>query len=407
MLSNYSETLEWLFSKLPMFQRIGSSAYKKDLGNIMALTQHLANPQNQYPAIHIAGTNGKGSCSHMLASVLQEAGYKVGLTTSPHLKDFRERIRVNGEICSEKFVVDFVNGNRKFIENLNASFFEVSIAMAFDYFARENVDIAVIETGMGGRLDSTNIIHPVLSVITNIGLDHTQFLGNTLAEIAFEKAGIIKENIPVVIGETTKETKPVFLKKAKETHSEILFAEEKIFPEYESDLKGFYQRKNRKTVLTAIEVLRKKGFEIDENSIQKGLLNIKGNTGLRGRWEILGENPLMITDTAHNAGGIQEIVNQIKQTPHENLHLVLGFVNDKDVLSILNLFPKKAMYYFTAPDVPRKLAVEELKKLIPRDLNAGYYPSISEAVKAAENKAGLNDLVYIGGSSFVVAEVLE
>jgi len=404
---DYSETVEWLYEKLPMFQRTGVSAYKENLDNIKFLTVQLGNPQEKYPTIHVAGTNGKGSTSHMLASILQESGYKTGLTTSPHLKDFRERIRVNGMMCSKDFVVDFVEKNKKLIESVEASFFEVSIAMAFAYFAQQKVDVAVIETGLGGRLDSTNIIHPILSVITNIGLEHTQFLGNTLAEIAGEKAGIIKKNTPVVIGETEDETRPVFIKKAKETHSEIIFAEEKKFSHYESDLKGIYQEKNRRTVLTAIEVLQQKGFKITEEHIRNGLKNVVKNTGLRGRWEILRENPLMVADAAHNVHGLNEAIKQIRATPHERLHLVLGFVNDKDVKSILKLFPRDAYFYFSAPDVPRKLPIEELKSTVPPEINASFFGSVKKALEKAQENAGKHDLIYIGGSTFFVAEVLD
>lgn len=403
---NYSETVDWLFAKLPMFQRSGASAYKKDLGNIKKLCTHLGNPQSQFKSIHIAGTNGKGSTSHMLASILQESGLKVGLTTSPHLVDFRERIRLNGQLCSEEFVVDFVAKNSSYIETLQASFFEVSIAMAFAYFAQEKVDVAVIETGLGGRLDSTNIILPLLSVITNIGLDHTAILGNSLEEIAGEKAGIIKENTPVVIGETTEETKAVFVKKAKATHSEISFAEDFDFPDYESDLKGIYQIKNRRTVLTAVEVLRKLNFEIPEQAVIDGLKKVKINTGLKGRWEILQEKPLIVADTGHNPHGLAEVQKQIAETNYQKLHLVLGFVNDKDVESILKFFPKGALYYFSAPDVPRKLTVEELKKLVPADLNSNYFETVGLALGAAKKKANESDLIYVGGSTFVVAEVV-
>jgi len=403
---NYCDTVDWLYEKLPMFQRIGASAYKKDLGNIESLTKQLGNPQKQYASVHIAGTNGKGSTSHMIASVLQEAGYKTGLTTSPHLKDFRERIRVNGELCLKEFVIDFIRQNKKLIEDMEASFFEVSIAMAFEYFAKERVDIAVVETGLGGRLDSTNIITPVLSVITNIGLDHMQFLGNTLTEIAGEKAGIIKQGIPVVIGEANEETKPVFIRKATETGSEIIFAEEREFRHYDSDLKGIYQEKNRKTVLASIEILQNSGYKISEENICKGLMNVTKNTGLRGRWDILQENPLIIADTAHNVHGLTEIVKQISQTPYQNLHLVLGFVNDKDVDTILGLFPQNAYFYFSEPDIPRKLSVEELKKSVPKNVNALFFDSIGEALENAKKNAAPNDLIYIGGSTFVVAEII-
>lgn len=406
MKKSFGQTVEWLYEKLPMFQRIGSAALKKDLHNITLLTEHLGNPHQKYLTIHVAGTNGKGSTSHMLASILQESGYKVGLTTSPHLKDFRERIRVNGEMCSEDFIIDFVENNSTKIESLEASFFEVSVAMAFDYFAKENVDIAVIETGLGGRLDSTNIITPVLSVITNIGFDHVNILGNTIEEIAFEKAGIIKPNIPIVIGETLAETRKVFELKAKETQSEIVFAEENSFREYESDLTGIYQKKNRKTVLTAIEVLQKIGFNIEENSIENGLKNVIGNTGLRGRWDILQSDPLIVTDTAHNAHGLGEVMKQINQTNYEKLHLVLGFVNDKDVASILKLFPKDSSFYFSEPDVPRKMLLEDLKKLVPNELNATYHSTIKNALESAKENANTNDFIYVGGSTFVVAEVI-
>ncbi len=403
---NYNDTLNWLYEKLPMFQRVGSSAYKNDLSNITILTQHLGNPQDQCPSIHIAGTNGKGSTSHMMASVLQEAGYKVGLTTSPHLKDFRERIRVNGELCPKEFVVDFVEKNKSIIEATEASFFEVSIAMAFDYFATEKVDIAIIETGMGGRLDSTNIVTPVLSVITNIGLDHTQFLGNTLPEIAREKAGIIKKGIPVVVGEANEETAPVFVKKAKTLNSEIIFAEKRDFQYYDSDLKGIYQEKNRRTVLASIEILQHSGYKISDENIRDGLNKVVKNTGLRGRWEVLSKNPLIVADTAHNVHGLTEIIRQIDQTTYQNLHLVLGFVNDKDVNTILDLFPQTAYFYFSEPNVPRKLPIEQLKKLVPSKLRASFYGSISTALEEAKINAAPNDFIYIGGSTFVVAEVI-
>ncbi len=389
-----------------MFQRTGASAYKKDLGNIRALMEHLGNPHEKFKSVHVAGTNGKGSSSHMLASVFQASGYKTGLTTSPHLKDFRERIRVNGKLCSEAFVIDFIEKHGAFIETLHASFFEVSIAMAFTYFAEEKVDIAIIETGLGGRLDSTNIILPELSVITNIGLDHTGILGETLPEIAAEKAGIIKPNVPVVIGESSEEIRPVFSQKAKETNSEIYFAEEFDFPEHSSDLKGIYQHKNIRTVLTALQILKKRGFDLPSNAVESGLRNVMPNTGLRGRWEILQESPMVVADTAHNPHGLAEIKKQLAETDYENLHLVLGFVNDKDVSSILSFFPKNARYYFCEPDVPRKLALEELKKMIPKELSAVFISDPKKALEKAKSQAKQEDLVYIGGSTFVVAEVI-
>lgn len=403
---NFPETVDWLYEKLPMFQRTGVKAFKKNVNNILYLTENLGNPHLKFPSIHVAGTNGKGSSSHMLASILQEAGFKVGLTTSPHLKDFRERIRVNGEICTEEFIVQFVEQHRDLIEYSKASFFEVAVAMAFDYFAQEEVDIAVIETGLGGSLDSTNIITPKLSVITNIGLDHTGILGETLAEIAFEKAGIIKEGIPVILGEKHPETLPVFETKAKEMNANLIFAEDFEYSEYDSDLKGIYQVKNRRTVLTAIEELRKQGVKIPEEAVQRGLANVIKNTGLRGRWDILQTNPLIVADTAHNPHGIQEVMRQIEEIPHQKLHFVLGFVNDKDVASILKYFPKDAVYYFSEPDVPRKLPIEDLKNQIPFEFNATYYSTIHDALEAAKRSAEKQDFIYVGGSTFVVAEVV-
>ncbi len=404
---NYEKTVEWLYTKLPMFQRTGAAAYKKDLGNISALMEHLDNPHHDYKTIHIAGTNGKGSSSHMLASILQESGYKTGLTTSPHLKDFRERIRVNEQICSEEFVIEFIDKNAAFIENLKASFFEVSIAMAFTYFSKQKVDVAVIETGLGGRLDSTNIINPDLSVITNIGLDHTAILGETIEEIAAEKAGIIKPNVPVIIGEAENKLREIFIKKAAENSSEILFVQDKELPDYPSDLQGVYQEKNKRTVFVGIQVLKNLGYHISENAIKNGFLKTVKNTGLRGRWEKLQENPLVIADTAHNPHGLSEIRKQLSQTTYKKLHLVLGFVNDKDVLSILEFFPQNAYYYFSEPDVPRKLSVAELKEIIPAELEATYYENIKTALNEAIQKASPEDLVYIGGSTFVVAEILD
>lgn len=406
-MRTYQETIDWLFSNLPMFQRVGASAMKKDLTNITELCEYLGNPQKKFKSIHIAGTNGKGSTSHMLASILHEAGYKVGLTTSPHLKDFRERIRMNGVMCEEEFVVDFVTKHEEKILDQGASFFEIAIAMSFEYFAQQQVDIAVIETGLGGRLDSTNIILPELSVITNIALEHTQFLGDTLELIAFEKGGIIKPNTPVVIGETTIETKKVFSDLAQERNAEIIFAEEKFFQDLPSDLIGSYQVKNRRTVLTAIEQLQKQGWEICEKNISDGLLNVVKNTNLRGRWDVLGQNPLIVADTAHNPHGLLEIANQINQQAYNNLHLVLGFVNDKDVQQSLSFFPKRATYYFCEPDVPRKLSIDDLRLVVPKDLkNIHYFDSVEKALNAAKEAAAENDMIYVGGSTFVVAEAI-
>lgn len=403
---DYNQALELFINNLPMFQKSGNSAYRSDLGNITAICNHLGNPQNNFKSIHIAGTNGKGSTSHMLASILQESGYKTGLTTSPHLKDFRERIRINGELCTKEFVIDFVEKHQKFIEKIQPSFFEVAIAMAFEYFSQNKVDVAIIETGLGGRLDATNIIHPILSIITNIGWDHTNILGNTLVKIANEKSGIIKKKTPVIIGETSDELKNVFLDKAKTTESEIIFAEENFTQEYDSDLKGIYQKKNQKTVISAIEQLKKLGIKISENNIANGLKSVIANTGLRGRWEILGNQPLIVADTAHNSHGLSEVQKQISTTKFRHLHLVLGFVNDKDVTSILDFFPKDATYYFSQPEVPRKLEIQDLMKIVPEELDAKYFNSINEAFEAAKSKAAVDDMIYVGGSTFVVAEVI-
>lgn len=406
-MRTYQETIDWLFSNLPMFQRVGATAFKKDLTNITELCEYLGNPQKKFKTIHIAGTNGKGSTSHMLASILQEAGYKTGLTTSPHLKDFRERMRINGVMADEEFVIDFVEKHEDKIISQEASFFEIAIAMSFEYFAQQNVDIAVIETGLGGRLDSTNIILPELSVITNIALEHTQFLGDTLEKIAFEKGGIIKSNTPVVIGETTQETKKVFTELALERNSNIIFAEEKHFQDLPSDLKGSYQIKNKRTVLTAIEQLQKQNWAISPENIANGLLNVVKNTNLRGRWDILGQHPLIVADTAHNPHGLAEVSKQINEQAYNQLHLVLGFVNDKDVLSILNFFPKKATYYFCQPDVPRKYDIDELYKIIPEDItDKHFFDTVEKALIAAKSNATENDMIYIGGSTFVVAEVI-
>ncbi|QHC84194.1 tetrahydrofolate synthase [Empedobacter brevis] len=406
-MRTYQETINWLFTNLPMFQRVGASAMKADLTNITALCEYLGNPQKKFKSVHIAGTNGKGSTSHMLASIFQEAGYKVGLTTSPHLKDFRERIRVNGVMVDEEFVINFVEKHEEKIIQQKASFFEIAIAMAFEYFAQQKVDIAIIETGLGGRLDSTNIILPELSIITNIGLDHTQFLGDTLDKIALEKAGIIKPNTAVVIGETTTETKSVFEQISKERNADVLFAEDKHFQDLPSDLKGSYQIKNKRTVLTAIEQLQKQNWNISGENISNGLLNVVKNTSLRGRWDVLGHDPLIVADTAHNPHGLVEVSKQINEQAYNQLHLVLGFVNDKDVLSILKFFPKKATYYFCQPDVPRQYTIDELYKIIPEEIkDKHFFDTVDKALLAAKKNASENDMIYIGGSTFVVAEVI-
>ena len=404
---NYQETTNWLFNQLPMYQMQGATAYKKDLTNAYLLANHLGNPEKNLKCIHVAGTNGKGSTSHMLASILDEAGYKVGLYTSPHLKDFRERIKINGDEISEDFVCDFINTNKSFFEANDMSFFEMTVGLAFDYFAKEKVDIAIIEVGMGGRLDATNIITPLVSVITNIGLDHTQFLGNTLAAIAFEKAGIIKPNIPVVIGEYTSETKPVFLDKAVANTSEIYFASEMISENYPSDLIGDYQIHNKKTVLQTMAILNaQKEFKIAETQIKSGLLNVVKNTGLQGRWQQLGEFPKIICDTAHNKNGLEIVLKQIQNEKYDTLHIVLGVVNDKDLTEILPLFPKEAIYYFCKPNIPRGLDAQILQEKAQKfNLKGEVYNSVSESYRKAAQNASKADFIYIGGSTFVVAEI--
>ncbi|SHN06496.1 bifunctional folylpolyglutamate synthase/dihydrofolate synthase [Flavobacterium xinjiangense] len=405
---NYQETINWMFNQLPMYQLQGASAYKKDLTNTHLLIAHLHNPQEKVKCIHVAGTNGKGSTSHMLSSILQEAGYKVGLYTSPHLKDFRERIKINGKDISEEFVTNFINEHKFFFESNDMSFFEMTVGLAFDYFAKEEVDIAVIEVGMGGRLDATNIITPLVSVITNIGLDHTQFLGNTLESVAFEKAGIIKPNIPAVIGEYTTETKPVFLAKAKECNSKIYFASDLITENYPSDLIGDYQMHNKKTVVEAITILNtQKEFKITPENIKSGLLQVVKNTGLQGRWQQLGQFPKVICDTAHNKNGLEIVLKQIQKEKFDALHIVLGVVNDKDLDEILPLFPKNAFYYFCKPNIPRGLDASILqKKATMFGLKGEVYNYVTDAYQKAKQNAANSDLIFIGGSTFVVAEIL-
>lgn len=403
---DYKETLEWMFNRLPMYQHQGASAYRKDLTNIVLLSKHLGNPEKQLKCIHVAGTNGKGSTSNMLASVLQEAGYKTGLYTSPHLKDYRERIRINGEMIPETYVVGFVQQHKSFFESNNLSFFEMTVGLAFQYFADEKVDVAIIETGMGGRLDATNIITPVLTVITNIGLDHTQFLGNTLQEIAGEKAGIIKPGVPVVIGEYNENTAEVFRQKATESGSQIYFASEEDYPQYDSDLRGSYQNQNRKTVLQALNVL-KQSYPVSEENIKNGLLNVAANTGFAGRWQKVHDNPTAIADTAHNSHGLKIVMQQIAEQKFERLHIVLGVVNDKDLDEMLPHFPKNAQYYFCRPNVPRGLSKDVLKHEAEGfGLIGNVYSSVAEAYYAALNSASPDDFIYIGGSTFVVAEIL-
>ena len=390
-----------------MYQRIGAAAYKVDLTNTLKLMKHLKEPQSSFKSVHVAGTNGKGSTSHMLASVLQDAGYKVGLYTSPHLKDFRERIKLNGKMMPEQKVVNFIENHRSFFEENQLSFFEMTVGLAFDYFKNEKVDIAIVEVGLGGRLDSTNVINPEVSVITNIGLDHTQFLGTTLAEIASEKAGIIKSKIPVVIGEAKPETKSVFLDKVRKEKSPILFVEEEDIPEFKIDLLGNYQIKNYKTAYATLGFLKQKGWGISNKNIENGFLNVAKNTGLQGRWQLLNKSPKVICDTAHNIEGLSLVLNQLKKEDFDQLHIVLGVVADKNLDAILPLFPKNAIYYFCKPAVMRGLAVAELQqKASAFELLGKSYVTVREAYKSAMTVAKAKDLIFIGGSTFVVAEIL-
>ncbi len=403
----YTKTIEWLFTQLPMYQRQGKTAFKKDLTNIKALSKHLGNPERKFKSIHVGGTNGKGSTSHMLASILQEAGYKVGLYTSPHLKDFRERIKINGTCIRKNCVINFVKKHHDFLEQQSLSFFEMTVGMAFDYFAKKEVDIAIIEVGLGGRLDSTNILLPEVSVITNIGLDHTQFLGETLSEIAFEKAGIIKRKCPVIIGETQQETEAVLKKIAQEKNSPITFAQDIETVLYPSDLKGSYQMLNINTTIQTCKILRESTWNISDTHIKSGLLNVVNNTGLKGRWQILNKQPKIICDTAHNKEGLTYTLKQLEEEKFTQLHIVLGVVNDKNLDRILPLFPKKATYYFCQAKVPRALDKELLKqKALAFNLLGQSYSSVSIALKTAKEKASLNDIIYVGGSTFVIAEVI-
>jgi dihydrofolate synthase/folylpolyglutamate synthase len=430
---SYAKTLEYLFSQLPMFHRIGAAAYKADLENTIALCSKLGNPERNFRSVHIAGTNGKGSTSHFLASVLQEAGYKTGLFTSPHLKDFRERIKINGHMISKREVTSFVEMNRIDFNDIQPSFFEWTFALAAWYFEKEKVDIAVIETGMGGRLDSTNVIKPIATVITNIGLDHTQFLGNTLEKIAAEKAGIIKPGIPVVIGETHPETAPVFNQFAQKFQSEINFADQQVLllnmhftrhrppllsAEFESlssnqlyklfsPLSGKYQLKNLATVISAIEKLQSCGLKIQTEHIISGIRKTVRNTGLMGRWQTICKSPLTIADIGHNPDGIREVLEQIAITPHRKLHFVIGVVNDKDVAGMLSKLPKDATYYYCKADIPRGLDAAELEQLAKvHSLLGKAYKSVQDALSSAQKNAGTEDLVMVGGSAFVVAEVV-
>lgn len=403
----YQEAINWLFVQLPMYQKQGKKAYKADLSNILKLANHLNNPEKKFKSIHVAGTNGKGSTSHMLASVLQEAGYKVGLYTSPHLKDFRERIRINGEMIPEAKVVHFVTSNKPFFEKEQLSFFEMTVGLAFQYFSEEQVDIAIIEVGLGGRLDSTNIITPEVAVITNIGLDHTHILGDTHEKIAFEKGGIIKENIPCIVGATRKDTLAVFRKIANEKNAKLILAENLETPTYQLDLLGYYQRENARTTTCTINELIKKGWHIKATHIENGLKRVVKNTKLQGRWQQINSNPKVICDTAHNKEGLAITMKQLMLENASKLHLVIGMVNDKNLDGLIDLFPKEANYYFCQPENPRALESSKLAEAFqPIVKNYSVYTSVKTAYESALANANTKDLIYVGGSTFVVAEVL-
>jgi dihydrofolate synthase/folylpolyglutamate synthase len=424
---NYQETLDYLFTRLPMFSRIGAAAFKKDLTNTIRLCEALGNPHLQFKSIHVAGTNGKGSTSHMLAAILQTAGYKTGLYTSPHLKDFRERIRVDGQWCNEQYVIDFTQRIQLLIETIEPSFFEITVAMAFDYFAKQQVDVAVIEVGLGGRLDSTNIIMPELSIITNIGWDHMNMLGNTLEQIAFEKAGIIKPGVPVVIGEVIPETKPVFEKQA--TSSPLFFAEEKRYvadwqynhhqlavevvdnrhnehQTYQLDLPGIYQTKNLLTVLEAVYQLQQKGWHIDTSMVLQALQHVKKLTGLHGRWEMIHQDPVVVLDVGHNTDGVKQVQKQIELSAYRHLHIVIGMVKDKEVDKVLALLPTHAAYYFTKAQIPRAMDEHHLQQLAADyQLRGESFGDVNTALKAALQRAHKDDMVLVCGSVFLVGEV--
>lgn len=390
-----------------MYQRQGAAALKPDLSNITLLANYLENPQTSYKTIHVGGTNGKGSTSHMLASVLQEAGYKVGLYTSPHLKDFRERIRVNGDVASKNYVINFIKKHKPFFEEHKLSFFEMTVGMAFDYFAKEKVDIAVIEVGLGGRLDATNIITPEIAVITNIGMDHMQFLGTTYPEIAYEKGGIIKEGVPVVIGEYHPETEKVFGTLSRKRNAPLHKAYDFDSIPMKSDLKGEYQQHNIRTVQVVIAQLQNNGFAVGIQHIAKGLLHVIKNTGLQGRWQVLGENPFIVCDTGHNREGLSYVLPQLETIPYEKLHIVLGVVSDKNLDDILPMFPTHATYYFCKPNVPRGMPVNDLHLAASHfKLSGEKYDSVNAALNQAKKVATTKDLIFIGGSTFVVAEIL-
>lgn len=428
---NYQETIDYLLSYLPMFQRIGAAAYKADIYNTVELMKALGNPEKKFKSIHVAGTNGKGSSSHLIASILREKGLKVGLHTSPHLKDFRERIKIDNKMCDEEFVINFVENNKELIERIKPSFFETAVAMAFTYFAQENVDIAIIEVGMGGRLDSTNVINPLACLITNISFDHTQFLGNSLEKIAEEKAGIIKQNTPVVISQTQKETQNVFSAKANEKNSPICFADSYLSCEnvnhsqgllkmdiykngveriknLQSSLSGYYQQKNILGVVALIDTLNQyHNFNISDEEIKQGIENLSSNFPIAGRWQTLCNKPLTICDTGHNEDGLKYVIEQIKNTPHEKLRFVLAMVNDKDVNKVLSMLDKDAEYYLSQAKIPRALPVDELaEKAMQAGLSFTKYDTISQALTQAQQDSKENDLVFVGGSTFTVAEVV-
>ena len=424
----YDENVQYLFNCAPPFQQVGGAAYKEGLSTTITLDNHLGNPHKKFQTIHIAGTNGKGSTSHTLAAILQECGYKVGLYTSPHLVDFRERIKVNGKVASREYVIRFVQENKAFFEPLSPSFFELTTAMAFNYFAEQEVDVAVIEVGLGGRLDCTNIITPKLSIITNISFDHTQFLGNTLAEIAGEKAGIMKPGVPVVIGETTPETKKVFCEKATSVKAPLIFAEKEpqllsarqlsqggfeytttSFGSIKGELGGDYQKKNTNTVLTAIAKLRECGFSIKDDAVQRGFANVCSITGFTGRWQRIGESPRIVCDAGHNTGGIKYIVEQLERESqrHTTLRIVFGMVNDKDIAAVLAMMPVNAVYYFTQASIKRAMPAHELMaKALSYGLKGNCYPTVQNALKAAKADSAASDFIFVGGSCFIVADLL-
>lgn len=429
LMNSYKETIDYLFTRLPMFSRIGAAAIKKDLHNTIALCEALDNPHKKFKSIHIAGTNGKGSVSHMLAAILQTAGYKTGLYTSPHLHDFRERIKVNGEMVSETFVIDFTKRIQPEIEKLEPSFFEITVAMAFEYFAQQQVDVAVIETGLGGRLDSTNVITPVLSVITNIGWDHMNLLGDSLDKIAFEKAGIIKKETPVVIGEVIEETRNIFEQKATQEHAPLLFAQKNYtvehaslenqllrvvvrnnetteFTSYQLDLPGLYQTKNLVTVLTAVKQLQQSGWKIGNEDILTALLQTKKINGLHGRWEMIQQNPTIVLDVGHNEDGVKQIVNQLQHSTYQQLYIIIGMVKDKEIDKVLALLPKDAVYYFTKAQIPRALDEQLLQeKAMQFELKGETYLNVNDAVSKAKQCAAVDDLILVCGSVFLVGEV--